>query len=145
MERDELHKTMRGTGITSDDFEARGWITVAGTTVNAIPIQERYAYFTAPGRNRKVLKTDLDQAHFLIGAALPGSGLDITQELNRNTFALKKSVDVILEWYAQTATKENIQKAAKLASGLVTHWRAQPQAQPGPQQMSLFQRLEAEE
>lgn len=145
MDRDELHKTMRGTGITSDDFESRGWITVAGTTVKAIPIPERYAYFTAPGRNRKVLKTDLDQAHFLIGAALPGSGLDITQELNRNTFALKKSVDVILEWYAQTAVKENIQKAAQLASGLVTHWRAQPQAQPGPQQMSLFQRLEAEE
>lgn len=145
MDRDELHKTMRGTGITSDDFEARGWITVAGTTVKAIPIEERFAYFTSPGRNRKVLKTDLDQAHFLIGAALPGSGLDITQELNRNTFALKKSVDVILEWYAQIAIKENIQKAAQLASGLVTHWRAQPQAQPGPQQMSLFQRLEAEE
>lgn len=145
MDRDELHKTMRGTGITSDDFETRGWIMVAGTTVKAIPIQERYTYFTAPGRNRKVLKTDLDQAHFLIGAALPGSGLDITQELNRNTFALKKSVDVILEWYAQTATKENIQKAAQLASGLVTHWRAQPQAQAAPQQMSLFQRLEAEE
>lgn len=145
MERDELHKTMRGTGITSDDFEARGWITVTGTTVNAIPIKERYAYFTAPGRNRKVLKTDLDQAHFLIGAALPGSGLDITQELNRNTFALKKSVDAILEWYAQTATTENIREAAKLANNLVTHWRAQPQAQPAPQQMSLFQRLEAEE
>ncbi len=145
MDRDELHKTMRGTGITSDDFEARGWITVSGTTVNAIPIRERYAYFTAPGRNRKVVKTDLDQAHFLIGAALPGSGMDITQELNRNTFTLKKSVDAILEWYAQTATTESIRVAAQLANNLATHWRAQPQAQPGPQQMSLFQRLEAEE
>lgn len=145
MERDELHKTLRGTGITSDDLEARGWITVAGTTVKAIPIQERYTYFTTPGRNRKVLKTDLDQAHFLIGAALPGSGLDITQELNRNTFALKKSVDPILEWYTQTAVSEDIRQAAELAHNLVTHWRAQPQAQPGPQQMSLFQRLEAKE
>ncbi|MBE2220372.1 MAG: DUF1156 domain-containing protein [Anaerolineae bacterium] len=145
MEHGELHKTLRGTGITSDDLETWGWINIIGTTVQPIPIKNRYAYFTAPGRNRKVLKTDLDQAHFLIGAALPGSGMDITQELNRNTFALKKSVDAILEWYAQTATTEKIRQAATLANNLVTHWRTQPQAQPVPQQMSLFQRLEAEE
>ncbi|MCK5323619.1 MAG: hypothetical protein KAJ45_05710 [Desulfobulbaceae bacterium] len=34
-----------------------------------IPYPERFAYFTKRGRNRKVIKTDLDQAHFLIGTA----------------------------------------------------------------------------
>ncbi len=144
MARDELHKTLRGTGVSQGDIEARGWIRVVGTQVNVIPIEERFQYFTAPGRNRKVLKTDLDQAHFLIGAATPGSGVDVSDELNRATFQIKRSVDPILDWYSQTDPDTGIRQAAKLALSLVSHWRAKPEKGPAFRQMTLFEQLEAE-
>ena len=125
-------------------IEARGWIRVVGTQVNVISIEERFQYFTAPGRNRKILKTDLDQAHFLIGAAMPRSGVDVSDELNRATFQIKRSVDPILDWYAQTDPDTGIQQAAKLASDLVSHWRAKPAKETPFKQMTLFEQLEAE-
>lgn len=142
--RDELHKTLRGTGVSQSDIEARGWICVVGTSVNVIPIEERFQYFTAPGRNRKALKTDLDQAHFLIGAAKPGSGVNVSDELNRATFQIKRSVDPILDWYAQTDPDTGVQRAASLALDLVSHWRAKPKKGPEFRQMTLFEQLEAE-
>jgi len=144
MARDELHKTLRGTGVSQGDIEARGWIRVVGTSVNVIPIEERFHYFTAPGRNRKVLKTDLDQVHFLIGAVMPKSGVDVSDELNRATFQIKRSVDPILDWYAQTDPDTGIQQSAKLALDLVSHWRARPVKGPELRQMTLFDQLEAE-
>jgi transposase-like protein len=144
MARDELHKTLRGTGVSQGDIEARGWIRVVGTSVNVTPIEERFRYFKAPGRNRKVLKTDLDQAHFLIGAATPASGVDVSDELNRATFQIKRSVDPILDWYTQTDPDTGIQQAAKLALHLVSHWRAKPAKGPAVRQMTLFEQLEAE-
>lgn len=144
MARDELHKTLRGTGISQGDLESRRWIRVVGTAVNVIPIEERFQFFTAPGRNRKVLKTDLDQAHFLIGAVTPGSGVDVSDELNRATFQIKRSVDPILDWYAQTNLDASIRQATKLALDLVSHWRARPAKGPKFRQMTLFDQLEAE-
>jgi hypothetical protein len=145
MTRDQLHKTLRGTGVAPDDLEARRWIRVIGTTAHVVPMSERFAFFTAPGRNRKVLKTDLDQAHFLIGAALPASGIDIARELERESFTLKRSVDAILDWYAQTDTKPEIRQASSLALSLVAHWRNRPKKKPDTAQLSLFERLEAED
>lgn len=49
MARDELHKTLRGTGVSQGDIEARGWIRVVGTLVNVIPLEERFQFFMAPG------------------------------------------------------------------------------------------------
>ncbi|MEI7636725.1 MAG: hypothetical protein WCJ37_05425 [Syntrophus sp. (in: bacteria)] len=144
MGRDELGKTLRGTGISIGDLEARGWIQMAGTQANVIPVEKLFRFFTAPGRNRKVLKTDLDQAHFLIGAAMPGSGMDVSEELNRATFKIKRSVDPILEWYAQTDPDAGLRQAAKLALDLVSHWRAKPGREPEMVQMTLFDQLEAE-
>lgn len=145
MARDELHKTLRGTGYSPDEFESRGWLSIKRTTVTITPIAERCQYFTAPSRNRKILKSDLDQAHFLIGAALPKSGLDISQELQRHTFVLKKSVDAILKWYAENDSSPQIRNAAKLSLNLVTHWLLDSQAQSkADPQMSLFAQLEGE-
>lgn len=142
--RDELHKTLRGTGIAQANLEEHGWIKVIGTTVNAVPIEERFQYFTAPGRNRRALKTDLDQAHFLIGAAMGGSDVDISRELNGGTWILKRSVDSILAWYAQLDGSKKIREAAQTAGELVTYWRAKPMIKP-VEQLTLFEQLEAEE
>jgi putative DNA methylase len=145
MARDELHKTLRGTGVAQDDLTVRGWIKVTGTTVHVTVIPERMAYFVAPGRNRKVLKSDLDQAQFLIGAALPNSGINVTVELNRDTFRLKRSVDAILDWYERMDPASETRAAAALALKLVSLWRTQPQPAAKPAQYSLFEQLDFEE
>lgn len=142
MERDELHKTLRGTGIAQGDLEARGWIRVVGRSVHVVPIHERFAYFTERGRNRKVIKTDLDQAHFLIGTAYPTSGLKIESELDNPNFRIKKSVDEILKWYAELDTNSANRMAARTAAQLVEHWRSRSDKTPAKQQMSLFEMLE---
>ena len=142
MIRDELHKTLRGTGFSQGDFESRGWIRAVGKTVYPVPIKERFSYFTASGRNRKVIRTDLDQAHFLIGAAYPDSGLKIDDELNNPNFRIKKSVDEILKWYAETDRDAANRTAATTAAQLVEHWRVSRSRKPESKQLSLFELLE---
>ena len=131
MARDELHKTLRGTGISQGDLEARGWIRVVGTQVNVIPIEERFQYFTAPGRNRKVLKTDLDQAHFLIGAATSRQRRGCFRRTQPGNLPDQEVGGPILDWYAQTDPDVDIRQAAKLALGLVSHWRSQAGEEAG--------------
>ena len=142
--RDELHKTLRGTGISQGDLESRGWIRVVGKTIHVVPIKERFAYFTERGRNRKVIKTDLDQACFLIGAAAPNSGLKIDNELNNPNFKIKKSTDEILKWYAEVDKELSIRQSAQTASRLVEYWRTH-KTKPADAQMSLFELLEEKE
>jgi putative DNA methylase len=144
MARDELHKTLRGTGISQGDLEARGWIRVVGRDVHLVPIQDRYTFFTERGRNRKVIKTDLDQAHFLIGAAYPNSGLKIDAELNNPNFRIKKSVDEILRWYAEVDKDSVNRMAAKTSVQLVEHWRTRRDI-PKVVQPTLFDKLEERE
>lgn len=141
MERDELHKTLRGTGIAQGDLEAKGWIRVVGRAVHVVPIHERFAFFTERGRNRKVIKTDLDQAHFLIGAAYPNSGIKIEAELNNPNFRIKKSVDEILKWYAEVDKNSANRLAARTAAQLVEHWRTRKD-RPQAVQRTLFDLLE---
>lgn len=141
MERDELHKTLRGTGISQGDLEAKGWIRVVGRAVHVVPIHERFAFFTERGRNRKVIKADLDQAHFLIGAAYPNSGLKIEAELNNPNFRIKKSVDEILKWYAEVDKDSANRMAARTAAQLVEHWRTRKD-RPQAVQRTLFDLLE---
>lgn len=145
MPRDELHKTLRGTGISQGDLEAKGWIRVVGRVVHVVPVQERFVYFTERGRNRKVIKTDLDQSHFLIGAAIPNSGMKIENELNNPNLRIKKSVDEILKWYAEVNKEDVTRLAAKTASQLVEYWRSKRKEKPQRLQLSLFEKLEESE
>ena len=144
MERDELHKTLRGSGISQGDLEAKGWIRVVARAVHVVPLHERFAFFTERGRNRKVIKTDLDQAHFLIGTAYPNTGLKIEAELSNPNFRIKKSVDEILKWYAEVDTNSANRLAARTAAQLVEHWRNRKD-RPQAIQRTLFDLLEENE
>lgn len=143
MDRDELHKTLRGTGIAQGDLEAKGWIRVLGRAVHVVPIHERLAFFTERGRNRKIIRTDLDQAHFLIGAALPNSGLNIETELGNPNFRIKKSVDDILKWIAEVDQNSSNRLAARTAAQLVEQWRSR-RGKPEFRQLTVFERLDNE-
>ena len=130
---------------TQGDLETSGWIRVLGRIVHVVPIHERLAYFTERGRNRKVIKADLDQAHFLIGAAYPNSELKIEAELGNPNFRVKKSVDDILNWVAEMDNNSANRVAARTAAQLVSQWRTRQDRPETRRQLSLFERLEMEQ
>ena len=66
---DDLNKSLFGTAIRQKDLEARGWIREQNRRVEAVPIRDRFEH--SRRRPRKEMKTELDQAHFLIGGACP--------------------------------------------------------------------------
>ena len=148
MPRDELHKSLKGTTVDTALLADRGWVRVVGTTVHAVPVAERFQFFTAPGRNRKIIRTDLDQAQFLAGAAMPRSGINIEAELDRETFNVKPSVDPLLDWIALTDPSPDVQQAAVLAKNIVANWRAKQSAErarrPDAAQLELLQLAQTE-
>ena len=140
--RDDLHKRLRGTGISPADLEAKGWLRIVGKQVYAVPLKDRFAFFMEPGRNRKVIKTDLDQAHFCLGAVLNGMKLD--DELDNPNFRVKKSVDDILVWFANEYEEMALQLAARAAVELLARWRARlAEKKLQDRQPTLFDYLEA--
>ena len=117
LSRDDAGKTLRGTGLVQREFEEHGWVIERNKVVTRVPIKEQFEL--ARSRPRKEMKTEIDQAHFLIGAALPGSGVSIEEELGRNTWAVRRSVEAVLQWYARTATEADVKQAADLAARLL--------------------------
>ena len=113
-----------------------------GRSVYIVSVHERLSFFTERGRNRKVIRTDLDQAHFLMGAAFPNSGLKIDAELNNPNFRIKKSVDDILKWHAEVDKNPANRMAAGTAAQLVERWRNRKDREEKPRQLSLFEMLD---
>ena len=142
--RDALHKTLQGSGISQNDLESRGWISVVGRDVTVTPIQERYAQLTRRGFTRKHIKSDLDQCFFLMGMILAGKNL--IQELENGNLKLKKSVPDILKWFSQTSDKERIRWAASTAITLMDQHEQERRAkQTATEQPSLFDLLDEED
>jgi len=137
--RDEVGKSLRGTGIVQRELEQRGWIEERNKTVRRVPIRERFEQ--ARLRPRKEMKTELDQAQFLIGAAMPGSGVNIEVELGRDTWLVRRSVEAVLDWYAKTAVEPEIRQAAKLAGDQLRRSREENREKIREEQGFLFDDL----
>jgi putative DNA methylase len=84
------------------------------------------------------MKTEIDQAHFLIGAALPGSGVHLEEELSKNSWFVRRSVEAVLDWYAKTAAEPEVRAAAVLAGSLLRRSIEQRRRQRSEEQGSLF-------
>ncbi len=118
--RDEVSKLLRGTAIQQRDFERTGsttWIEEREKIVTRVPIYDRFQKMVK--RSRRELKTELDQSHFLIGAAMPAqdgdTSVNIEKELERETFLIRPGVEALLDWYSKTpagADEPGIPKAA---------------------------------
>lgn len=134
--RDDFSKLLRGTGVAPREFHERGWTADESRMVRIVPIQSRFARFRE--RPRHEMKYDLDQAHFLVGAAIPGSGVNIREELARATWALKPSVPDILRWLAEHEEDTVLQQAARLAGELVAAARLNGAERSPSARPSLF-------
>ena len=136
---DAVRKSLFSTALTVREFVNRGWVEEKNKVVYRLPIPEQFEQ--SRQRPRKEMKTEIDQAHFLIGAALPDSGLNIEDELSRNTWAVRRSVEAVLLWYARTAVEPEIREAADLAAKLLRRSLEQRRAQLVQEQGFLFDDL----
>ena len=140
LKRDEVSKSLRGTGMVQREFVDRGWVEERSKVVYRVPIKEQFDKIRL--RPRKEMKTEIDQAYFLIGAALPGSGVNIEEELSRNTWVVRRSVEAVLQWFSKTAVEPQIKDAAELAAALLRKALETRRAQLVDVQGFLFDDLE---
>jgi hypothetical protein len=138
--RDDVGKSLRSTGITQKEFEVRNWTREESRVVHRVPIRERFQ--VARQRPRKEMRTEIDQAHFLIGAALPGSGVNLEDELEKGTWMVLRSVEAVLQWYAKTAVEPDVKQAAALAGSLLRRSIEQRRARLTAEERTLFDDLD---
>jgi putative DNA methylase len=125
---DDVNKSLFGTTIRQRDFEDRGWVEERQRLVNAIPIRERFEQ--SRKRPRKEMKTEIDQAHFLIGAAMSNSGVNLELELSKDTWMVRRSVDAVLEWYTKMARESDVRDASELARTILRQTLEKLRQQP---------------
>jgi len=142
---DDVSKSLFGTAIRQRDFEDRGWVRQQNRRVEAVSPRERFEICRR--RPRKEMKTEIDQAHFLIGGAMPGSGLDLEKELTKDTWMVRPSVAAVLDWYARSAAEPEVRQAAQLAAEILrlTKDKLRQQPEATDQQRLLFSQWEDEE
>ena len=151
--RDEVSKLLRGTAIQQRDFERAAnsggpWIVERDKLVARVPIHERFHRMVK--RSRRELKTELDQAHFLIGAAMPvkdnDTAVNIEKELERDTFLIRPGVEALLDWYSKTpagADEPGVPRAASIALQLLRAAFEARRARMRAEQPTLFDEWEA--
>jgi hypothetical protein len=119
--RDQIQKFLRGTGITPDEYEDRGWCHQ----------DKKIYYFTSPkdiaqewyGKHRQKMIHDYDQAAFLIGSCFTSSGINATDTLNNVNFIPHPALGDLLEWFSVHGATQEICNAATIADRLYGKWK----------------------
>ncbi len=138
MSAENLKKSLWSTTIQQRDLESRGWIQADGKSVKAVPIVKRFEQCRS--RPRKEMKTELDQAHFLIGGTLTAD-INLEEELTKDTWMVSPYVAAVLDWYGKFSPDEKTSEAAKLAAAILRRTKEKLREKPEfvNRQMRLFE------
>ncbi|MDR3298571.1 MAG: DUF1156 domain-containing protein [Candidatus Accumulibacter sp.] len=134
LKRDQLHKFLRGSITTPDEFVQRGWCAEQNkvfTQVNPLDFAREWS-----GKHRRRLTSDLDQALVLIGACVEGSGINASDTLKNENFKPHVALKPLLEWLHRNGTDQATRNAASRAGSIYNAWHASQALQPA--QGSLF-------
>ena len=121
MPRDQVQKHLRGTGITPQDFENRGWCRVEKKTYHLTPPLTLARAWS--DRRQRGRPSDYDQATLLVGACFDRSGINAVDTLNSSNFAPHPALDGLLDWFSRRGGSGEIQKAAGRARRILHDWR----------------------
>lgn len=118
--RDQMQKMLRGSGMTHDEFEKRGW---------CFEIKKVF-HLTEPltfirnweGQERKPLIIDLDQALMIIGSCYDGSGIKATDILNSPNFKPHPALKSLLSWFSRHGQLQTIRYASSRAVTIYNNW-----------------------
>ena len=133
--RDQIQKFLRGTGVSPQEFVDRGWCAE----------QQRVYYAVSPldwaktwkGVARSVMSRDFDQAMFMAGACYDGSGIKLSDTLNRPTFVPHPATGDLLDWLIRHGGESKIKSAALIARQLFQTWLSKKENQEKLRQQQL--------
>jgi len=133
--RDQMQKYLRGTGISPQEFEERGWCKQ----------QKKVYYLTSPlemaqtwhGKHRQRLTNDYDQAMILIGACFENSGINANDTLNNANFRPHPALAALLDWHQNRGATPEIRQAATLAHRILQAWERKHPKETSTQ-LSIF-------
>jgi len=139
VERDQMQKFLRGSGVGPSDFLAHGWCKEIS--------RPKAFIWTDPQELAKEKKTinalrrDFDQALFLIGACFEDSGINIKKEMNSSGFKPHPALGELLSWLGFHGPTSKFKNAGLIARQLFSTWSAENQAVMITQ-LSLFDLME---
>lgn len=135
VDRDQMQKFLRGSGIAPSDFIGREWCKEitrpkAFVWVNALE-------FAKEKKSLRYLRRDLDQAIFVIGASYPNSGINLKKEMSDNEFRPHPALGELLSWLGTHGPESEFKNACHTAHKLFNSWSATNQ-QIVQKQLSFF-------
>ena len=134
VDRDQMQKFLRGSGMAPDEFAQRGWCSEKSkifTHVDPLSFAQEWH-----GRHRRKLTSDLDQSLVLIGACFDNSGINASDTLNNENFKPHAALKPLLDWLSKRGATSSTRNAASRALSIYNNWAATHEQQV--RQMSLF-------
>lgn len=122
MPRDQIQKFLRGTGIAPSEFESRGWCAEKKKVYHVVPVLDVAHGWI--GRKRAKFTNDYEQAAFMVGACMEGSGINARDTLNNQNFKPHPALGALLEWFATRSKQQPVRNAARMAQVLYKDWVA---------------------
>jgi adenine-specific DNA methylase len=135
LERDQMQKHLRGTGVSPAEFLERGWCTeVKKVFTIASPVEWAEQW---KGKARKGMSRDFDQTYFLIGACYDASGIKVSDTLNSGSFVPHPAISDLLDWFVKHGSDAAMKDAAKRARQIYSSWLTKNSKEPAVQK-TLF-------
>lgn len=120
VDRDQLQKFLKGTGVSPELFEEYGWSYEEAKRFKLVAATDFAVQWK--GRQRKGLVRDFDQAWFLIGACNDGVGINVSEQLRNENFRPHPALKPLLEWFGRNAADATTRQAAIRASTIYNAW-----------------------
>ena len=122
LDRDQIQKYLRGTGVSPSEFVDRGWCAEEKKIFTiADPLTWAQEW---KGKSRRTMARDFDQAYFLIGASYEDSGIKVSDTLSSEGFVPHPALSELLTWFVKHSPTEEMRSAAKRAQQLYSAWQA---------------------
>lgn len=135
VERDQMQKFLRGSGIAPSTFVGLGWVN---ETARPKAFHWRSPLELAQERvnSSRRFSRDFDQAMLLVGACYPDSGIN-TKKILDDEFKPHPALGHLLDWLVHNGADNAMRSACTAARQLYNRWEADHQSVV-QQQISLF-------
>jgi putative DNA methylase len=122
LERDQMQKHLRGTGVSPSEFLERDWCTEEKKIFTITPPLEWAKQWK--GKARKGMSRDFDQTYFLVGACYDDSGIKLSDTLDSGGFVPHPAINDLLDWFGKHGSDDIVKSAARRAKQIYATWLA---------------------
>jgi putative DNA methylase len=133
LERDQMQKYLRGTGVSPSEFLERGWCNEEKKIFTIRHPLEWAKHWK--GKHRKGMSRDFDQSYFLVGACYDGSGIKVSDTLSSGNFVPHPAIGDLLDWFSKHGSDDDMKMAAQRARHIYSSWLAKHKPEVEAQQM----------